>query len=441
MFLNGQQSYGFTFTDEVENPLPANAFEIVQIGKNVRGMITDVNMYESFFSEKDMITWTTSCNQPGGEIFAWDAKKLNTTQEPTSLSNVTIIKVDKKSICPDATKNIIKKKTSKTTAKKQRKRFQPKTTKLTFVSSVLELFPGSNTERTSAIALNTCFRLNGELMPIPQTQEEERLMDKTLWDYMMKKSTNNLTYLIENYELTEIWVAGQSEPGDEEDSESRELFYPPKGIVELFHPVTRAPLQPYNPGEFYMAASSSYAKNTEKCILCNNSLKKRQVGSKSKDRLNSVCGPAFCSQLRRNAFICVFDKEPTFTVRGLCKNAVMDTQYKLAEHREGNMGWDWIEGADPREYVGPKGWIISQNKTDGRWSMSHYHYTDLRLTMIDNDIMLPVGRHKWRVENNACNEGETSSEILLLSGCDEGQFTCDDGKCLEISQRCNGIEV
>ena len=74
-------------------------------------------------------------------------------------------------------------------------------------------------------------------------------------------------------------------------------------------------------------------------------------------------------------------------------------------------------------------------------SMSHYHYTDLRLTMMDNDIMLPVGRHKWRVENNACNEGETSPEILLLSGCDEGQFTCDDGKCLEISQRCNGIEV
>ena len=65
---------------------------------------------------------------------------------------------------------------------------------------------------------------------------------------------------------------------------------------------------------------------------------------------------------------------------------------------------------------------------------------DLTLTMLDQDS-LPVGRHKWLVENNVCNEGETSSEILQLSGCEEGQFTCDDGKCLEMSQRCNNIEV
>ena len=31
-------------------------------------------------------------------------------------------------------------------------------------------------------------------------------------------------------------------------------------------------------------------------------------------------------------------------------------------------------------------------------------------------------------------------EILQLSACDEGQFTCDDGKCLDIAQRCNNIE-
>ena len=95
---------------------------------------------------------------------------------------------------------------------------------------------------------------------------------------------------------------------------------------------------------------------------------------------------------------------------------------------------------DPRDYVGPKGWIISQNFTDHKWTMSHYFYTSLTLTMVDKD-MLPIGRHKWRVENNVCNEGETSSEVLLLSACKEGQFTCDDGKCLDITQRCNSLEV
>ena len=141
-----------------------------------------------------------------------------------------------------------------------------------------------------------------------------------------------------------------------------------------------------------------------------------------------------CTQVRGSSYTCLFLKEPTFNVRGLCKSAVMDTQYKLAEHKPG--GWPY----DPRGYVGPKGWTISKNGTDGKWKMTHYFYTDLTLTMLDKDV-LPVGRHKWLVENNVCNEGETSSMILQISGCEEGQFTCDDGKCLDIAQRCNNIEV
>ena len=90
--------------------------------------------------------------------------------------------------------------------------------------------------------------------------------------------------------------------------------------------------------------------------------------------------------------------------------------------------------------VGPKGWVIVQNKTDKRWMMSHYHYTDLTLTMLDQDT-LPIGRHRWEVMNNVCSEGVTSATVLLISGCQEGQYTCDDGKCVGINQRCDNIEV
>ena len=132
--------------------------------------------------------------------------------------------------------------------------------------------------------------------------------------------------------------------------------------------------------------------------------------------------------------ICMFSNEPTFKVRGLCKDSVMDTQYKFADPLR--LGWD----SNIRSYVGPKGWIISLNKTDKKWRMSHYYYTDLTLTMLDQDVF-PVGKHKWRAENNVCTEGKTSSMMLQISGCKEGQFTCDDGKCLDIAQRCNNIEV
>ena len=123
-------------------------------------------------------------------------------------------------------------------------------------------------------------------------------------------------------------------------------------------------------------------------------------------------------------------------MRGLCKDALMDTQYKLAEHSPGEIGY----AVDSRGYVGPKGWRISKNLTDMKWRVTHYHYVDLTLTMLDMDA-LPVGRHKWLAENNVCNEGQTSAMVLQISACKEDQFTCDDGKCLDIHQRCNNIEV
>ena len=72
--------------------------------------------------------------------------------------------------------------------------------------------------------------------------------------------------------------------------------------------------------------------------------------------------------------------------------------------------------------------------------MTHHHYSDLSITMLDPDVM-PVGRHTWRVENNVCNQGKTNSVILQISGCQEKEFTCDDGKCVKLEQRCNNIEV
>ena len=125
-----------------------------------------------------------------------------------------------------------------------------------------------------------------------------------------------------------------------------------------------------------------------------------------------------------------------FSLRGLCKESAMDTQYKFAAHVTGKIYLD----SDSRSFVGPKGWRISRSRSDRKWRISHYHYTHLTLTMVDMDI-LPVGKHKWMIENNVCNEGVTNFQELQLSGCNEEQFTCDDGKCINISQRCDNIEV
>ena len=46
---------------------------------------------------------------------------------------------------------------------------------------------------TNAGVVDRCFRLNGELIPLPQNAEEEKAMDNTLWDWMLKRVGNNIT--------------------------------------------------------------------------------------------------------------------------------------------------------------------------------------------------------------------------------------------------------
>ena len=297
-------------------------------------------------------------------------------------------------------------------------------------------------KKTNEEARDRCFRLNGEMMRLPQNKEEDQLMDKTLRNYQLKRADNNLTQLIDDGSVTWIMVAAATKLVDKEmrnekfkEMDSREQTFPPNGKLDLVHPITGAPLIGYREG-FVWPQTYTYYKFPQLCITCLSSLIEPKEGASWKDHKDTFCMNDKCASPHKRSFICVFPEEPSFTIRGLCKDAVMDTQYKLADHVPGGLGHG---EEDTRGYVGPKGWVIYRNKTDKRWRMSHYYYKDLTLTMLDIDA-LPIGRHKWLVDNNVCNEGKTSAEELQMSGCQEGQFTCDDGMCLEIYQRCNNIE-
>ena len=75
MFQDGIKAYGFNYTDKEELPIPNNAFETVKIGRNMRGLISDVNIYSNYFDKGshqkknyqtlDIVqTWGGSAAQP-----------------------------------------------------------------------------------------------------------------------------------------------------------------------------------------------------------------------------------------------------------------------------------------------------------------------------------------------------------------------------------------
>ena len=52
-----------------------------------------------------------------------------------------------------------------------------------------------------------------------------------------------------------------------------------------------------------------------------------------------------------------------------------------------------------------------------------------------------IGKHNWTISNDAseCNEGKPYNTTLKLTGCKEDEFTCDDGQCVKMEERCNQI--
>ena len=48
----------------------------------------------------------------------------------------------------------------------------------------------------------------------------------------------------------------------------------------------------------------------------------------------------------------------------------------------------------------------------------------------------PMGRKKWFITTDICGQS-TGERIMLLSPCKDGEFTCNDGKCITLKYRCD----
>ena len=364
---------------------------------------------------------------------------------------VTWVKMDKKDICPDPLTPAIRQEPSKLGGNRVATRYKPKHDGVSsFVGKVLEVISDPY-ENNALECKDRCLRLSGTILTVPQNEVEEKLMDETLWDYVAKKVSNNITLLQKI--RADIHVGGKTSSDIEKgfqdlntSIESREGLYPDGGYYQFYHPVTEERIKP---SKLLFPMHNTFTKLVQICIVCFTSFgiytepPKPCFNMWSCER-GAWCHQQSCQSLRRHdGMICVFNKDPSFNIWGLCSEAVMDTQYKFAEHVPDinpRTSWPYFSKENTRRYVGPKGWIISRNSFNKAWQMNHTHYPEMTLTMMDTDA-LPVGRHTWKIENNACNQGETSSQVLLMSGCQESEFTCDDGKCVNITQRCNNIEV
>ena len=140
------------------------------------------------------------------------------------------MKMDKSEVCPDISNPLKEKKARILASKADRRRFKPKTNGKYVPGAILELILVPKEKMTPKDCEDLCFRLNGAFAPLPQNDEEEKKLDRTVWDYMKKRTSNNISDIVDKGSFVGIWIAGESISVKEERNDiqdSREMVYPP----------------------------------------------------------------------------------------------------------------------------------------------------------------------------------------------------------------------
>ena len=129
---------------------------------------------------------------------------------------------------------------------------------------------------------------------------------------------------------------------------------------------------------------------------------------------------------------CTYDSPPLIHLRGFCPDTLLENKrYTFTQ-----------SPADPNNIimVGSHSARIQYNS-----SLSQWVYVDPRLNVTarsrasQNSFVL--GKHNWTISGDRfqCFEGKEYTREMKLTGCKNTQFTCDDGQCVMMEERCNQV--
>ena len=131
---------------------------------------------------------------------------------------------------------------------------------------------------------------------------------------------------------------------------------------------------------------------------------------------------------------CICENRPQFylRLRGLCKDSKIDTLYQpKGDLTEINLR---IIGLHT---------TIEYDSVHAQWKLSvaeRYNITGASKT---SGKSVTLGRHEWKITgDHHCNEDLKSDSYtveLKMSGCKDGNFTCNDGQCISMDQRCDQL--
>ncbi len=80
--------------------------------------------------------------------------------------------------------------------------------------------------------------------------------------------------------------------------------------------------------------------------------------------------------------------------------------------------------------------LIFWNMSGHLWHLEFYH--DKTMYALNPEWEFPLGTYLWTVYNEPCYGNKPTTVPLSLNSCNETEFNCNNGFCIELDKRCNG---
>ena len=129
---------------------------------------------------------------------------------------------------------------------------------------------------------------------------------------------------------------------------------------------------------------------------------------------------------------CTYDSPPLIFLRGFCPDTDLEhDRYTVTQ-----------SATVPKNIimVGYKSARIEYNSSSSQWV-----YFDpglnIRASSRASHNSFVLGKHNWTVSGDSyqCFDGKDYTLELKLTGCNNTQFTCDDGQCVKMEERCDQV--
>ena len=122
------------------------------------------------------------------------------------------------------------------------------------------------------------------------------------------------------------------------------------------------------------------------------------------------------------------EKTTVVNLRGVCKFSKFDLKYQVSVAPDGNL-----------IYYGHVRSIIMYNYTLLAWQILDTKNPAISATFKSSFSTLALGTNTWEVDNDMECQHEKVKLSLSLTTCRSTQFTCGDGLCIGLDERCDGV--